>query len=139
MDFYHVMIRVKELEESIKFWTELMNFEVVKHTNYDEGRYTLVFLRQKGSDFMLEFTFNWDQEGDYSTGRNFGHLAFYVDDIYETCEKFLEHGITINRPPRDGYMAFVKDPNNISIELLQKKNGLPPKEPWASMPNTGSW
>lgn len=139
MKFYHAMIRVRNLEESIKFWTEIMNFEITHQKDYDSGRFTLVFLKDKATDFILELTYNWDQDEDYLVGRNFGHFAFQVENIYEFCDKLIKHEITINRPPRDGRMAFFKDPNNISIELLQQGEALTPCEPWTLMENEGTW
>lgn len=158
MKFYHAMIRVKNLEESIKFWTEVMDFEVTHQNDYDEGRFTLVFLKSKASehftkqfeknpydenlkinDLVLELTYNWDQSEDYLIGRNFGHFAFLVEDVYEFCNKLVKQDITINRPPRDGRMAFFKDPNGVSIELLQDGEPLNPQEPWTLMENEGTW
>lgn len=139
MIFIHAMIRAKNLEETINFWTEVMGLEVTKQKDYDEGRFTLAFLKDKHSDFVLEITYNWDQQEDYLIGRNFGHFAFAVDDIYAFCNKLIERDITINRPPRDGYMTFFKDPNGISIEILQKGEPLPVTEPWTLMDNEGTW
>jgi lactoylglutathione lyase len=139
MIILHAMIRTKDLVGSVKFWTEIMNFELQHKKDNDQGRFTLVFLKQKTTEFVIELTYNWDQIEDYSVGRNFGHLAFQVDDIYAFCEHLQKHNIIINRPPRDGYMAFFKDPNNISIEILQKGSCLAVQEPWASMQNIGTW
>jgi len=139
MIILHAMIRTKDLVGSVKFWTEIMNFELLHKKDNDQGRFTLVFLKQKTSEFVIELTYNWDQIEDYSVGRNFGHLAFGVDDIYAFCEHLQKHNIIINRPPRDGHMAFFKDPNNISIEILQQGPSLSVQEPWASMQNIGTW
>lgn len=139
MEFLHTMIRVKDLDRALDFFCTHLGLKEVRRKEIEAGRFTLVFLRGENSEAEVELTYNWDQEEEYSFGRNFGHLAFRVDDIYATCEKLQSAGITINRPPRDGHMAFVKSPDNISIELLQKGDALAPKEPWASMENTGSW
>jgi len=139
MKFIHTMIRVKNLEKTIEFWTEIMGFKVINQKDYDEGKFTLVFLKDSNSDFVLELTYNWDQVEDYLVGKNFGHLAFRVSNIYEFCNKLIKYDILINRPPRDGYMAFFKDPNNISIELIQEGEKLPPSEPWTIMENEGTW
>lgn len=116
-----------------------MDFEVIHQQDYDQGRFTLVFLKEKTSDFVLELTYNWDETESYLVGRNFGHFAFKVDNIYAFCEHLLKNDIAINRPPRDGHMAFFKDPNNISIEILQIDDPLEPSEPWISMENKGTW
>lgn len=139
MEFLHTMIRVKDLDRALDFFCTHLGLKEVRRKEIEAGRFTLVFLRGENSEAEIELTYNWDQEEEYSFGRNFGHLAFRVDDIYATCEKLQSAGITINRPPRDGHMAFVKSPDNISIELLQKGDALAPKEPWVSMENTGSW
>lgn len=139
MKFYHAMIRVKNLEESISFWTKIMDFEVTRKNEYEDGRFTLVFLKSKSSEFIIELTYNWDESEDYPVGRNFGHFAFLVEDIYEFCNKLVKNNIIINRPPRDGRMAFFKDPNNISIELLQEGDSLALQEPWKTMGNQGTW
>jgi lactoylglutathione lyase len=140
------MLRVKNLDASLKFFCEDLGLIEVRRSEYPKGRFTLVFLaaphqaeeaKEKHSP-LIELTYNWDEE-EYTGGRNFGHLAFRVDNIYSTCEKLMAKDITINRPPRDGYMAFIKSPDNISIELLQKGDPLEPKEPWVSMSNIGSW
>ena len=139
MKYLHTMVRVTDLEESLRFYRDALGLEVVKKHEVPQGRYTLVFLAAPGQhDAQVELTFNWDPE-KYTGGRNFGHLAYEVPDIYAACEKLQGMGVTINRPPRDGHMAFVRSPDGISIELLQEGESLPPKEPWASMPNTGSW
>jgi lactoylglutathione lyase len=140
------MVRVSNLEQSLDFYCNKFGLVEVRRTDNEKGRYTLVFLAapgdvEKSKDTkapLLELTFNWD-ENEYAGGRNFGHLAYRVDDIYETCRRLMEAGVTINRPPRDGYMAFVKSPDNVSIELLQRGEPKPVQEPWASMPNTGTW
>jgi lactoylglutathione lyase len=139
MEFLHSMVRIRDIDESLHFYCELLGLEEVRRRESENGRYTLIFLRAPGDDGgMIELTYNWDPE-DYGNARNFGHLAFAVDDIYATCERLQEGGVTINRPPRDGRMAFVKSPDEISIELLQKGDALEPKEPWASMESVGSW
>jgi len=146
MEYLHTMVRVKDLAESLGFYCEKLGLVEVRRIESEKGRYTLVYLSapgdvaqaQKEQAPMVELTFNWDTE-DYSGGRNFGHLAYAVDDIYATCETLMSKGVTINRPPRDGYMAFIRSPDNISIELLQKGGAKDPQEPWASMQNTGSW
>tara|TARA_B100000929_G_scaffold179389_1_gene142092 strand:+ start:356 stop:757 length:402 start_codon:yes stop_codon:yes gene_type:complete len=133
------MVRVSDLEKSLEFYCEHLGLVVLKRVENEGGRYTLVFLgTSKNSEGMIELTYNWDPEA-YTEGRNFGHLAFQVEDIYATCQKLMHAGITLNRPPRDGYMAFVRSPDNISIELLQAGNPLKAQEPWASMPNHGHW
>ena len=138
MHFLHAMLRVGDPEATIRFFN-LLGLEERRRMDNDAGRYTLIFLGVPGDDGgEIELTYNWDEAG-YSGGRNFGHLAYQVDDIYETCRRLMDAGITVNRPPRDGRMAFVRSPDNISIELLQKGESLPPAEPWASMPNTGEW
>lgn len=132
------MVRVSDPEATIRFFT-LLGLEERRRMDNDQGRYTLIFLGAPGDEGgEVELTHNWD-ETDYSGGRNFGHLAYQVDDIYQTCRRLADAGVTINRPPRDGRMAFVRTPDNISIELLQKGDRLAPQEPWVSMPNTGEW
>ena len=139
MNYLHTMVRVSDLEKSLEFYCEHLGLVVLKRVENEGGRYTLVFLgTSKNSEGMIELTYNWDSEA-YTEGRNFGHLAFQVEDIYATCQKLMHAGITLNRPPRDGYMAFVRSPDNISIELLQAGNPLKAQEPWASMPNHGHW
>lgn len=139
MKFLHTMVRVSSLEDSLDFYCTKLGLIEVRRKEVPAGRYTLVFLAAPGDeDAQVELTYNWDTE-DYPAGRNFGHLAYRVDDIYDTCQNLMDQGVTINRPPRDGWMAFVKSPDGISIELLQKGDALPPKEPWASMENTGTW
>jgi len=139
MKYLHTMVRVTDLEQSLHFYRDLLGLNEIRRREDEKGRYTLVFLAPPGQDDApIELTFNWDPE-DYSGGRNFGHLAYEVDDIYAFCKNLMDNGVTINRPPRDGRMAFVRSPDNISIELLQKGQAQPPKEPWASMSNTGVW
>jgi lactoylglutathione lyase len=146
MRYLHTMIRVSDLEESLDFYCNKLGLVEARRRDSEAGRYTLVFLtapedrdRALGEDSpLLELTYNWDRE-EYSGGRNFGHLAFETGDIYALCHKLAKQGVTINRPPRDGRMAFIRSPDGISIELLQKGDPLDPKEPWASMPNTGAW
>ncbi|WP_453976857.1 VOC family protein [Brevundimonas sp. Marseille-Q4549] len=146
MRYLHTMVRVKDLEASLHFYCDLLGLQEVRRTENEAGRFTLVFLAApKNLDQSqaerapeVELTFNWEPE-DYSGGRNFGHLAYEVDDIYAACRRLMDGGVTINRPPRDGYMAFVRSPDGVSVELLQKGHALAPAEPWASMPNTGSW
>jgi lactoylglutathione lyase len=146
MQYLHTMVRVADLDKSLGFYCGLLGLKEVSRIVNDKGRFTLIFLAAPGDEAlardrkgpMVELTYNWDPE-NYSGGRNFGHLAYGVDDIYAACQKLMDGGITINRPPRDGNMAFVRSPDGISIELLQRGPALPPKEPWASMPNTGAW
>ncbi len=139
MKFYHTMVRVSDLDKSLDFYCNALGLKETRRYDRPEGRYTLVFIAAEATpDAEIELTYNYDPE-EYSGGRNFGHLAFHVDNIYDTCQKLKDHGITINRPPRDGHMAFVKSPDGISIELLQDGDKLEPAEPWASMENTGSW
>ena len=139
MKYLHTMVRVTDLEASIDFYCNKLGLRELSRHDVPQGRYTLAFLAAPGGEgAQVELTFNWDPEA-YGEGRNFGHLAYEVDDIYATCQRLLDKGVTINRPPRDGRMAFVRSPDNVSIELLQKDAALPPAEPWASMPNTGKW
>ena len=140
MKFLHTMVRVTDIDASLDFYVKKLGLEEVRRKESQQGRHTLIFLAAPGQAGVaeLELTYNWDPES-YGEGRNFGHLAYEVDDIYDTCHKLQQAGVTINRPPRDGYMAFVRSPDNISIELLQKGTALAPQEPWASMPNTGKW
>jgi lactoylglutathione lyase len=139
MKYLHTMVRVADLAKSLRFYCDLLGLREVRRIDNEGGRFTLVFLAAPGNDAaQVELTHNWDPE-DYTIGRAFGHLAYEVDDIYAACEKLQAGGVTINRPPRDGRMAFVRSPDNISVELLQKGGALPPREPWASMPNTGVW
>jgi lactoylglutathione lyase len=139
MKYLHTMVRVADLDASLKFYCDALGLKEVRRMENEKGRYTLVYLAAPGDeDAQVELTYNWDPE-EYKIGRAFGHIAYEVDDIYAACERLQQHGVTINRPPRDGYMAFVRSPEKISIELLQKGDPLPPREPWASMPNTGEW
>lgn len=146
MRYLHTMVRVKDLDASLDFYCNKLGLKEVRRMENEKGRYTLVFLAapedeqqaRESKAPLIELTYNWDPE-DYTGGRNFGHLAYQVDDIYELCQRLQDGGVTINRPPRDGHMAFVRSPDGISIELLQKGESLPPKEPWASMPNSGTW
>src|SRR3954464_12849248 len=139
MKYLHTMVRVTDLDQSLKFYCEALGLRELKRTDSEKGRFTLVFLAAPGDDSaQVELTYNWDPE-EYKIGRAFGHLAYEVDDIYAACERLQKAGITINRPPRDGRMAFIRSPDKISIELLQKGTALPPKEPWTSMPNVGNW
>jgi len=146
MRYLHTMVRVRDIDESLAFYCDKLGLEEVRRHESEKGRYTLIFLsapEDKEAALankapLIELTYNWDPE-DYQGGRNFGHLAYQVDDIYATCQRLADNGVTINRPPRDGYMAFVRSPDGISIELLQKGDALAPQEPWASMENTGSW
>ena len=139
MKYLHTMVRVTDLEASLDFYCQNLGLQETRRREDKNGRYTLVFLSAPGDeDAQVELTYNWDPE-PYTGGRNFGHLAYEVSDIYATCEQLMAGGVTINRPPRDGRMAFVRSPDQISIELLQKGDALEPKEPWVSMPNTGEW
>jgi lactoylglutathione lyase len=139
MKYLHTMVRVTDIDESKRFYCDGLGLREVRRSDNEKGRYTLVFLAAPGDDeAQVELTFNWDPEV-YTGGRNFGHLAYRVDDIYETCQRLMDSGVTINRPPRDGRMAFVRTPDNVSIELLQEGTALAPGEPWTSMPNTGTW
>ncbi len=139
MKYLHTMVRVSDIDQSLDFYCGKLGLVELKRYDNEKGRFTLVFLAAPGDeDAQIELTYNWDPE-EYDEGRNFGHLAYRVDDIYALCQKLMDAGVTINRPPRDGHMAFVRSPDNISIELLQKGDALPPKEPWASMENTGHW
>ena len=146
MRYLHTMVRARDLDETLDFYCNKLGLVEVSRYDSEQGRFTLVFLaapgdvaaaREKQSPF-IEITWNWDTE-EYDGGRNFGHLAYRVDNIYETCQRLMDNGVTINRPPRDGHMAFVRSPDGISIELLQEGESLPPEEPWQSMENTGSW
>ena len=139
MRYLHTMIRVSDVDESLDFFCNKLGLKEVRRHENQQGRYTLIFLgADENPEAQVELTYNWDPEV-YSGGRNFGHLAYSVADIYDTCQRLMDQGVTINRPPRDGRMAFVKSPDGISIELLQQGEALPPREPWTSMPNTGSW
>ena len=146
MEFLHTMVRISDLDESLDFYCNKLGLIEFSRKDNEKGRFTLIFLcapddknlAEESKKPLIELTYNWDKE-DYTGGRNFGHLAFKVDNIYETCQKLQDNGVVINRPPRDGYMAFINSPDGISIELLQKGDKLEPQEPWSSMENTGSW
>ena len=139
MKYLHTMVRVTDIGRSLDFYVNKLGLREIRRTENLGGRFTLIFLAASGDESaQVELTYNWDPEV-YGEGRNFGHLAYQVDNIYEACQRLMDGGVTINRPPRDGRMAFIRSPDNISIELLQKGGALPPAEPWASMPNTGKW
>lgn len=139
MKYLHTMVRVTDIEQSLRFYRDALGLVELSRRDYSQGRYTLVFLAAPGDEeAQVELTHNWDPE-PYGAGRNFGHLAYAVGNIYATCERLRSHGVTINRPPRDGRMAFVRSPDNISVELLQQGEALQPAEPWMSMPNSGVW
>jgi lactoylglutathione lyase len=139
MKYLHTMVRVSDVEKSLDFYCNMLGLVELRRYDSEQGRFTLIFLAAPGDeDAQVELTHNWDPE-DYDEGRNFGHLAYRVDDKYALCQRMMDGGVTINRPPRDGHMAFVRSPDNISIELLQKGDALPAREPWASMENTGHW
>ena len=139
MKYLHTMVRVTDLDASLDFYCEKLGLKEIRRIDVESGRFTLVFLAAPGDESaQVELTHNWDPE-PYDSGRNFGHLAYAVDDIYAICQRLMDAGVTINRPPRDGHMAFVRSPDNISIELLQAGDPLPEREPWQSMPNTGEW
>ncbi len=139
MRYLHTMVRVTDVESSLDFYRDKLGLQEVRRIENEQGRYTLIFLAaDENPEAQVELTYNWDPE-EYTGGRNFGHLAYSVPNIYETCQQLIDKGVTINRPPRDGRMAFVRSPDGISIELLQQGGALPPGEPWSSMPNTGSW
>jgi len=139
MKYLHTMVRVTDIDASLRFYCEALGLKELARNDYPKGRFTLVFLAAPGDESaQVELTHNWDPE-PYSVGRNFVHLAYEVEDIYASCRRLQQHGVTILRPPRDGHMAFVRSPDNVSIELLQKGEALAPAEPWHSMPNTGSW
>jgi lactoylglutathione lyase len=139
MKYLHTMVRVKDIAASLDFYCDKLGLVEIKRYDSEKGRFSLIFLAAPGDEeAQLELTWNWDAE-DYDEGRNFGHLSYAVDDVYALCQRLMDGGITINRPPRDGHMAFVRSPDNISIELLQKGDALPEQEPWASMPSSGHW
>ena len=139
MKYLHAMVRVSDLDRSLAFYCDALGLEEVSRKEVPQGRYTLVFLAAPGDHAaQVELTFNWDPEA-YQGGRNFGHLAYGVENIYASCQRLMDHGVTVLRPPRDGRMAFVRSPDGISIELLQQGSALPPAEPWMSMPNSGAW
>ena len=143
MKYLHTMVRVTDIEQSLRFYRDALGLELLSRRDHEAGRYTLVFLAAPGDpSAQVELTYNWPKDGageTYTGGRNFGHLAYAVDDIYATCQRLIDHGVTINRPPRDGRMAFVRSPDNISVELLQAGAARVPAEPWTSMPNVGAW
>ena len=141
MKYLHTMVRVENIENSLDFYCNKLGLKEVRRVDHEKGRFTLIFLGAENSGEktgLLELTYNWDPE-KYTGGRNFGHLAYSVKNIYDVCDKLMKSGVIINRPPRDGHMAFVRSPDNISIEILQEGESLPPQEPWLSMDNTGSW
>jgi lactoylglutathione lyase len=139
MKYLHTMVRVTDIGQSLDFYVNKLGLKEIRRIESPAGRFTLIYLAAPGDEnAQVELTYNWDPEV-YGEGRNFGHLAYEVDNIYETCQHLMDGGVTINRPPRDGRMAFIRSPDNISIELLQKGGALQPQEPWASMPNTGKW
>ncbi|HEX4050995.1 MAG TPA: VOC family protein [Steroidobacteraceae bacterium] len=139
MKYLHTMVRVADLEQSRRFYCDALGLRELRRMDHEKGRFTLVFLAAPGDDAaQVELTYNWDAQ-NYTGGRNFGHLAYQVEDIYATCARLMQKGVTINRPPRDGHMAFIRSPDHISIELLQRGEALPPQEPWLSMPNIGEW
>ena len=141
MRYLHTMIRVRDLDATVRFFCEGLGLREIRRRDHEQGRYTLVFLGEhdSGDSPQIELTHNWDNKDAYSGGRNFGHVAYEVDDIYAACQRFIDHGYAISRPPRDGRMAFVRSPDLISVELLQKGGALAPAEPWTSMPNVGEW
>ena len=139
MKYLHTMVRVNDLDKSLEFYCEHLGLKQLQRRDFEEARFSLVFLAAQGDEeAQVELTYNWDPE-EYDEGRNFGHLAYAVDNIYAACQKLMDAGVTINRPPRDGHMAFVRSPDNISIELLQRGDAMPAQEPWKSMENTGKW
>ena len=139
MKYLHTMVRVTDINASLRFYRDALGLKELSRMDNQQGRFTLVFLAAPGDESaQVELTYNWDPEA-YTGGRNFGHLAYLVEDIYAACQRLMDKGVVINRPPRDGHMAFVRSPDGISIELLQQGQPLPPQEPWASMPNTGNW
>ncbi len=139
MKYLHTMVRITDVDASLDFYCNKLGLEQLRRYDSEQGRFSLIFLAAPGdSEAQIELTWNWDPE-EYGEGRNFGHIAYQVDDIYALCQKLMDEGVTISRPPRDGRMAFVRSPDNISIELLQKGDALPAAEPWASMPNSGHW
>ncbi len=139
MKYLHTMVRVTDIDKSLDFYCHQLGLQEVRRRDHEQGRFTLIFLAARGDESnCIELTYNWDPE-QYQQGRNFGHIAYEVDNIYATCQRLMEGGVTINRPPRDGRMAFIRSPDNISIELLQAGSPLEPDEPWLSMPNSGHW
>ena len=140
MEYLHTMVRVTDIDDSLHFYCDLLGLKEIRRYESEAGKFTLIFLAPEGQeDAQVELTYNWGSTETYSGGRNFGHLAYRVDNIYESCKKLMDGGVTINRPPRDGHMAFVRSPDGISIELLQSGEHLEPQEPWASMSNSGEW
>jgi len=139
MDYLHTMVRVRDVQAALDFFVTKLGLNEVRRHEHAAGRFTLIFLATGPGAPELELTYNWDQVEPYTSGRNFGHLAYAVDDIYAVCQRLMDGGVVINRPPRDGHMAFVRSPDGISIELLQKGSPLPGREPWTSMPNSGTW
>jgi len=139
MKYLHTMVRISDIEKSLDFYCNKLGLKELRRYDSEQGRFTLIFLAPEDNESaMVELTYNWDPE-EYDEGRNFGHLAYEVEDIYATCQQLMDAGVVINRPPRDGHMAFIRSPDNISIELLQQGKALEPAEPWQSMPNTGHW
>ena len=141
MKYLHTMVRVRDIDVSLDFYCKKLGLKEIRRRESEKGRFTLIFLGAENSNEktgLLELTYNWDSE-EYTGGRNFGHLAYSVKNIYETCDKLMKSGVTVNRPPRDGHMAFVRSPDGISIEILQEGDALAPQEPWQSMENTGTW
>lgn len=139
MKFLHSMVRVRNLDKTLEFFVKHLGLVETRRKEVEQGRFTLVFLATEKGEPEIELTYNWDQKEDYAGGRNFGHLAYSVENIYDVCQSLMDDGVKILRPPKDGYMAFVRSPDQISIELLQKGKPLEPKEPWKSMPNQGEW
>jgi lactoylglutathione lyase len=139
MRFLHTMVRVRDLPAALRFFCEGLGLQEIRRRDHEKGRYTLVFLGDGTTDAQIEMTHNWDQTDAYTHGRNFGHVAYEVDDIYAACQRFIDKGYAISRPPKDGRMAFVRSPDLVSVELLQKGDALEPAEPWTSMPNVGEW
>lgn len=139
MRYLHTMVRVLDLEKSLDFYVNKLGLKQIRRTEHEKGRFTLVFVATGPNEPSIELTHNWDQQEPYTVGRNFGHIAYEVENIYEYCEKLQRNGVTILRPPRDGRMAFIRSPDNVSIELLQKGDALAPQEPWVSMQNSGEW
>ena len=139
MKYLHTMLRISDIDESLEFFVDKLGLKEIRRLEHEAGRFTIIFLAAEGNeDAQVELTYNWDPEV-YTGGRNFGHLAYEVDDIYQMCQRLMDGGVTINRPPRDGWMAFVRSPDGISVELLQRGEPLPVQEPWLSMENSGQW
>ena len=139
MEYLHTMIRVKDLDRALDFFCDKLGLQEIRRSEHERGRFTLVFLATGPDAPQVELTYNWDQTEPYTVGRNFGHLAYSVDDIYAVCQRLMDAGVVILRPPRDGRMAFIRSPDQVSVELLQKGNALPPAQPWQSMENQGEW